>query len=146
MKRLSIEYKVLGMACLLYLAVSITCSILLTLIWQVNTDTSNQTYQQLTQLAEQSPFITIGSALIGVFSSMLIAAFITFRASKQGLQVTYFAGVLILYGTLSIALHPDASFIMNLLKLLSPAPLCYFGYLIAIKYQQKSQPQHLVMK
>ena len=143
MKRLSVEFNVLAMACGLYLVVSIACSILLTLVWQLNLDVTNQNYQALAQQAEQSPFIIIGSAIIGVFTTMLTAAFITFRAKRHVLQLVYFTGLLILYGVLSIVLHPEASMLINVLKVLSPAPLCYFGYLIATQYQQKKQMQSL---
>lgn len=131
------------MACGLYLVVSIACSILLTLVWQLNLDVTNQSYQALAQQAEQSPFIIIGSAIIGVFTTMLTAAFITFRAKQHTVQLVYFTGLLILYGCLSILLHPEASMLINVLKVLSPAPLCFFGYLIAITYQQKKQTQCL---
>jgi hypothetical protein len=113
------------------------------LVWQLNLDVTNQNYQALTQQAEQSPFIIVGSAIIGVFTTMLTAAFITFSAKRHVLQLVYFTGLLILYGFLSIVLHPEASMLINVLKLLSPAPLCFFGHIIAVQYRQKKQTQCL---
>ncbi|GGW95744.1 hypothetical protein GCM10007391_32380 [Alteromonas halophila] len=132
MKIQTATLKTLGLTFLLYIALTVTGSIILTGVWQSGIDASSMTHQELTHYAAQADMIRVGSALIGAFSAVICAAFATSRSAQASFRpAMYFAVMLIIYGVVSVVLHPEHSLLQQLSKLIAPIPLCLVGAWLA---------------
>ena len=127
--------KASGLTFLLYVALSVVCSIVLTGIWPRGVDTSTLTTEQLMLMAETAPFIKTGSAIIGIVSAVVCAFILSLKKTVGGYRpAIYFAAMLVLYGAISIALHPEHTLIQQAAKVLMPFPLCLLGAWLAHRF------------
>lgn len=133
-----LQIKPIAIAFGLYLVMTVLLSIVLTTIWQSNLPQTPVDQQQLMQMAATSEFLNVGSALVGCFAGIICAFFITRKTIENGYKYAfYLGGCFILYGLLSIYLHPEHTASQQLGKVLSPIPLCLVGAWFALKFSSK---------
>lgn len=127
-----INVKSLFLTFLLYIVSTVVMAVLLSLYWQSGIDTALYTQQQLVEMASTSPLINIGSTLIGSGMAVICAYLITSRTGSNSYKhAVYFAGSLILYGIISIVLHPEHEVMQQVAKIVAPVPLCLLGAWLA---------------
>ena len=126
------HFKRLLLTFAIYLLVSVSLSIALTAWWQTGIDTSGLSMTEITHFAERSTTIHVGSAIIGAISAVFCAGFAYIKSQSNGyFSALVFAVALVVYGILSIFLHPEHTLIQQVSKVIMPIPLCLFGAWIA---------------
>ncbi len=123
-----------GLTLLLYIALSVLSSIVLTGFWQAGIDTTSMTNQELMLLAESSAYIKTGSAIIGAACAILCAFILSLKKTPRYRPALVFAAMLILYGALSIVLHPEHTALQQVSKIVMPVPLCLLGAWLAHRF------------
>ncbi|WP_100657822.1 hypothetical protein [Alteromonas flava] len=133
MNKQPLKIKNLAVAFGLYILISATLAILLTLYWQTGIPLDQYTTSELQTLAANSGLITIGTAMIGSLTALGCAYAITVKTGAYGYKhACYFAIGLTLYGALSIVLNPEHHLLQQVAKLIMPLPVCLFGAWLAI--------------
>ena len=103
-------------------------------IWTTNHAPSGMDIEQLTLMAETHPFVVFWSAVVGIGSALISSAMLTAKATSQSYApALMFAGLLMMYGALSIYLHPEHSLFQQLAKIIVPVPACLFAAWIVQK-------------
>lgn len=140
-----LNVKSLALVFVIYVVSTVFLAVILSIAWQAGIDTTGYTPQQLVQMADNSSLLTVGATIIGSTMSVICAYMITRRTGDNGYKhAVCFAACLILYGVISIVLHPEHHIIQQVAKLLAPVPLCSLGAWLAIQQENKkeSNAQH----
>ena len=98
--------------------------------------------QELARLAENDPTLVLWQRILGV-SVAIVAGYIACRLSgRSGLKnSTLVGGLLVLYGVLSIFMHPDDPALRQIAKLLTPIPIVLLGGWICLRTAHRANAQ-----
>jgi peptidoglycan/LPS O-acetylase OafA/YrhL len=94
--------------------------------------------ERIAELAETDPFILFWSNIIGGLACMFCSILATKLSTQAGLKnALLFGALIVVYGILSILMHPQHSLEHQIVKVLSPIPLALIGGWIYMKWMYK---------
>lgn len=126
--------KPVAIAFVFYIVATVTMTVILTAVWQTTLSEVPTDYAALNELAINSEFLSTGTAILSVIAGILCAFVLTLKTKTQGYKYAISLGIcFVIYGVLSIFLHPEHELARQLSKLVSPIPLCMLGAWLALK-------------
>jgi len=133
LKNISIKWVAIGI--ITYMLLTVIAAGVLNSVWMAGQDLAGLSQQQVSLMAETSPFITTWSAVIGVLATLFVSMLVTQKSNRKDFSnATGLAVCLTLFGILSIYLHPEHAILHQLGKLFFPITLCLLGAYLTEKF------------
>jgi len=123
-----------------YLIITIILAAIIMSIWLSGQNIQELDQGQLQTLAESSLMIQLYSAAIGVITALFISMVLAHKTRHENNSaIIGFTVLLTAFSVLSIWLHPEHSMFYQLVKPISPAVVCFFGYWLINKKSKNTQ-------
>jgi len=138
LKNISIKWVAIGF--ITYMLLTVIAAGVLTSVWMADQDLAGLSQQQVSLMAETSPFIIMWNVVIAVLATLFISMLVTKKSNGTDfLNAIGLAVCLTLYGMLSIYLHPEHDILHQIGKLFFPITLCLLGAYLTNQWNKRGQ-------
>jgi cation transport ATPase len=138
LKNISIKWVAIGF--ITYMLLTVIAAGVLTSVWMAGQDLAGLSQQQVSLMAETSPFIITWSVVIALLATLFVSMLVTKKSNRKDFaNATGLAVCLTLYGILSIYLHPEHAILHQFGKLVGPITLCLLGAYLTNQWNKRGQ-------